>query len=89
MLTVIDCHYLPFTVSYCHSDLIMNTIGMLTPMLSSWNGEWYGGELVCAYDGFLHFVVGNGHEISPSVLSRFFIQFLELSKNRNLPNTNV
>ena len=57
-----DVCLLPLTVfdyeKKYRTDLLANTIGMFTPMISSWHGKWYGGQLVCAFDGFLHFVVG-------------------------------
>ena len=40
------------------TDFGMSTIGMITPMSSSYYGEWIWGEMGCAYDGFMHFVIG-------------------------------
>ena len=41
------------------ADLLMSSVGVLTPFIASYKQEWPFGEIGCAYDGFIHYVVGN------------------------------
>jgi len=39
-------------------DLLMCSIGALTPFIASYYQTWPFGKIGCAYDGFLHYIVG-------------------------------
>jgi len=40
------------------ADLAMSSFGVITPFIASYHQTWPFGKIGCAYDGFMHYVVG-------------------------------
>ena len=57
------------------ADLLMSSVGVITPFIASYNQTWPFGEIGCAYDGFIHYVVGNSYTIIHSFIHSFIYSF--------------
>ena len=71
------------------ADLLMSSVGVITPFIASYNQTWPFGEIGCAYDGFIHYVVGNSYTIIHSFIHLFIHNAIGYSKTKSFILMNL